>query len=572
MHDQALLTLAELQAHDPEGGKHGRWLCPFPDCAGHTDTRKHRNLDVEPEGNKSGVFFCHRCKAKGQLKDYWKDFVPESPKAKAQRVRLRRDQEEARKLDAIGQRFKARGKPLSVAALLALGASGQAPAAVVAPEVGGSSRTVHPELKEVLYRAGSLQGLDCDQARAFIALRGLAGHAEILQRARVKFSPDYMRKEATEGKRAWSGTPALVFPIADDAGQLVAFQGRLFTGLKDPKTGEEGSNKITFGPKSRGLFWGPGAREAYQRGEALAITEAPLDALTLAVCGVPAVALCGSSALPEFLSLRCFGRRFWLAFDADGPGDEAAKVIGAELARFGGIVARLRPEVKDWNAALQEGGALWDRTAAALLTLMGSEAKASPEEGEHGRSELGTMVPELSAVVGTERGELEQVGALPPHGLKHIETESPSEIEQNRTENGPALYGDQRQEVLSWALAEAKRGTLPEPSESLSLPSGQRITAGGAAVWLQEAQKRAEALSLMGSVSVDAERASLLVRQDMRALALWCADARVWLDSPATHRGAFCLLPWAGIMIDAELLALASEFEGDLPELDTPSL
>jgi hypothetical protein len=42
----------------------------------------------------------------------------------------------------------------------------------------------------------------------------------------------------------------------------------------------------------------------------------------------------------------------------------------------------------------------------------------------------------------------------------------------------------------------------------------------------------------------------------------------VWLDSPETHRGAFRLLPWAEVRINAELKALASEFEDDLPELD----
>lgn len=498
--DQALLTLAELEAHDPEGGKHGRYLCPFPACAGHTDVRQHRSLDVEPEGQKKGVFFCHRCKAKGQLKDYWKDFVPESPRLKAQRVRLRRDQEEARKLEEIGARFRGQatklagqGKPLSVAALLALGASGQAPAAPpaqVAPEAGGSSRTVHPELKEALYRAGSLQGLDCDQARAFIALRGFSGCSEILREARVKFSPDFGRREATEEKPAYRGAPALVFPISDDAGQLVAFQGR----KTEPG---DGLKVLTFGPKTRGLFWGPGAREAYQKGEALAITEAPLDALTLAVCGVPAVALCGSSAPPEFLSLKCFGRRYWLAFDADGPGDEAAQVIAAELRTWGAIVSRLRPsESKDWNDALQAGGVVWARTAAALLSIMGTE--------NHTKTTLKNSL------------FVEPLYTVP---------------------------GDRRQEVVSWALSEACRGTLPEPADTITLPSGQQIAADNAAVWLQEAQQWAEAHSLVSSVSVDAERAFLLVRQDMRALALWAADARVWLDSPESHRGVFCLLP-----------------------------
>jgi hypothetical protein len=179
-------------------------------------------------------------------------------------------------------------------------------------------------------------------------------------------------------------------------------------------------------------------------------------------------------------------------------------------------------------------------------------------EGEHGRSEL-------SEVVGTEGGdsgqaqgespsELSQVVPPAPPELKEVGIVSPHESEQNRTEKGPALYGDRRQEVLSWALSEARRGTLPEPSEALALPSGQRIAAGGAAGWLQEAQKRAEGLSHMGAVSVDAERAFLMVRQDMRALSILAADAS------------------RELLLLAELEDLAAELEGDLPELESASL
>jgi hypothetical protein len=115
------------------------------------------------------------------------------------------------------------------------------------------------------------------------------------------------------------------------------------------------------------------------------LTEAPFDALTLALCGVPAVALCGSSAPPEFLTRGAFGRRYWLAFDADEAGDKAAEAIGASLKRSGGLVERLRPSsAKDWNEALQAGGVVWDRTEEALRALIAREAKACPVAGEGG--------------------------------------------------------------------------------------------------------------------------------------------------------------------------------------------
>lgn len=505
---QTVLTRAELEAYDLEGGRGGRWLCPLPACVDHTDKRKHRSLALEA----SGVWNCHRCKAGGQLKDHWKPFTPRSRWEIQAETRKRRDAEETRKLEEIGARFKARARPRSVAkvgtlgqaALVALGASGQAPAAVIAPpgavqtsNENRSPRMVPPELKEVLYRTGTLQSLDDTRALSFLSLRGFGDgsnlhteYSELLTRARVKFAPDFGRREVTEEKKAYQGTAALVFPIFDDAGQLVAFQGRKTESGSDLKV-------LTFGPKTNGLFWGPGAREAYQKGDALAITEAPLDALSLAVCGVAAVALCGSSHLPEFLTCGAFGRRYWLAFDADGPGDEAAQVIAAELRTWGAIVSRLRPsESKDWNDALQAGGVVWARTAAALLSIMGTE--------NHTKTTLKNSL------------FVEPLYTVP---------------------------GDRRQEVVSWALSEACLGTLPEPAATITLPSGQQIAADNAAVWLQEAQQCAEAHSLVSHVSVDAERAFLLVRQDMRALALWAADARVWLDSPESHQGAFCLLP-----------------------------
>ena len=63
------------------------------------------------------------------------------------------------------------------------------------------------------------------------------------------------------------------------AGQLVAVTGRHTDGRDAPKA-------HTGGLKSLGLFATPGTLAA----DPLVITEAPIDALALAACGVPAVA------------------------------------------------------------------------------------------------------------------------------------------------------------------------------------------------------------------------------------------------------------------------------------------
>jgi DNA primase len=86
------------------------------------------------------------------------------------------------------------------------------------------------------------------------------------------------------------------------------------------------------------------------------LVEAPIDALSLAMCGFPSLALCGTSG-PSWLHLACGLRRVALAFDADEAGDAAAIAIGAQIAPFGARCQRLRPEgFKDWNEWLMERG------------------------------------------------------------------------------------------------------------------------------------------------------------------------------------------------------------------------
>lgn len=367
------LTRAEIEAHDPEGGKGGRWLCPLPACADHTDPRRHRNLSLEEHGPKTGLWHCHRCHAQGQLKDLWKPFEPKSRRDRQAEAQKRQSADISRRLEELGKRFK---RPLSAGALAALGAPSFAtvpPVEAPTPRTSPAPRLSAQELK----RAGTLQKLDTPPALAFVQSRGLADFLDLLQSAGVRFASDFGRREATPEKGAWSGTGALVFPLRDDRGALVALNGRVIA----PKEGQ--TKALTFGEKSEGVFWGPGSVEAFQKGGALAICEAPLDALSLAVAGVPSVALCGTHGLPEFLRRGVFGRRFWLAFDADTAGDDQSEALGASLRLLGATVERLRPEGgKDFNELLQTGGEPWTRTAEVLRALIAREAKATTGLGE----------------------------------------------------------------------------------------------------------------------------------------------------------------------------------------------
>lgn len=159
---------------------------------------------------------------------------------------------------------------------------------------------------------------------------------------------------------AFFGRPAVVFLLFDRDGTLTAATGRHLDG-GDPKA-------HTVGPKARTVFATPGARE----GTPLVITEAPIDALSLAACGVPAVALCGTS-WPDWLPGTCVFRRVALAFDADDAGDKAAEKLRPLLESFGAKVERWRPDgCKDWNEALTAG------SLAPQLRALGIDPPATP--------------------------------------------------------------------------------------------------------------------------------------------------------------------------------------------------
>lgn len=152
----------------------------------------------------------------------------------------------------------------------------------------------------------------------------------------------------------WYGRPAVIFPFCDRGGRLVAAQGRMID-QREP-------SKLSAGKIGTGAFCTPGALD----GRVVAICEAPIDALSLHLAGLPALALAGTGCKP-WLPAACRGRLVLLALDGDEAGDDgAAKLAGALV---GARCRRLRPEgVKDWNELLQAAG------VAGLRSWLESEA------------------------------------------------------------------------------------------------------------------------------------------------------------------------------------------------------
>ena len=110
------------------------------------------------------------------------------------------------------------------------------------------------------------------------------------------------------------------------------------------------------------MFATPGARSTTGR---LVITEAPIDALSLAVAGVPAIAL-GGTSWPDWLPSACALRPVVLALDADKAGDDGCTRLTGALQAYGATIERWRPSGgKDWNDLLTSLGA--DRLRAELM-------------------------------------------------------------------------------------------------------------------------------------------------------------------------------------------------------------
>ncbi|MCA1628054.1 MAG: toprim domain-containing protein [Acidobacteria bacterium] len=310
----AHLSLADLETNDrraPRGGRERRFLCPL---CGDTKARDaaHRSLVVNTQ---TGAWLCHRCGERGLLTDNWTDRAPQS----------RRDRARA----AVSRAF-------------ALPPRENAPQSQ--PEAAAATWRAWWETSTSLTDNGAATGA------AYVAGRGLP--ADVASAAGVRFSA------------AFYGRPAVLFPVQTQAGALVAVSGRFIDGRANPKT-------QTAGKKSGGVFATPGALDA----PLVAVCEAPMDALSLHLCGIPVVALIGTS-WPEWLPAALVFRSVLLATDADKGGDDAAVKLQPALEARGARTLRLRPRGgKDWSELLEKRGAAGLRAPLAPFSATMSDER-----------------------------------------------------------------------------------------------------------------------------------------------------------------------------------------------------
>jgi hypothetical protein len=340
MVDRVVLSLAELEALDPRapaGGVERRFCCPLPACADKPRDGAHRALSVNV---RSGAWRCHRCGGRGVLREQWR------PREQQQRAA-------ARRAFAILPPPAAPGPT-----------SDQAPASRSAPR----SWDWRADLAAAVPVTGT-------PGAAYLARRGVP--VDVAAAAGALYAA------------SWCGRPAVVFPLRDRAGAVVAADGRYVDGRDQPKA-------RTGGEKRLGVFATPGALAA----EPVAVVEAPIDALSLAAAGMPAVALGGTSA-PDWLARAVAFRRVALGLDADEAGDRAGPALAAQLGSLGAVVERWRPVgAKDWNDALRAHGA---RALAAALGTSDPAAAVEPVL----ENEAAALFADPDADVEGSRGELD---------------------------------------------------------------------------------------------------------------------------------------------------------------------
>lgn len=309
------VSLAQLESFDPHPvrqGNRARYLCLLsPMCREKPRDSAHRSLSVD---TMTGVFYCHRCSEKGKLREFWEERPARKPLIK--RTQLR-----------------------PVAALVSR--------AIVKTEKTTTKQEKKTDLALLREKMSSFAE-QFENSAAEYYLNGREISTEISRLAGCGFAPAWEHWEKKNDEWNLTGTDQrVVFPVRDENGELVAMHSRAITAEHFH------SSKITKGNKSRGVFYS--SPEVFES-PIVAICEGPVDALALASCDIPAVAMIGTTA-PKWLARMLRGKSVLIATDADKAGDEAAMKLKMALAPHTKNIFRLRPlHGKDWAEELALAG------------------------------------------------------------------------------------------------------------------------------------------------------------------------------------------------------------------------
>lgn len=205
--------------------------------------------------------------------------------------------------------------------------------------------------RELHQRNLTIARASCTTIKGTKAAEYLAGRGVHAQQQSAGYAPNWPAGVTTNSGLISPGYgPAVVFQFRTPAGDIVAAQGRF---LDPPVFDGQALKTWSVGAIGSGVFWTSGAREA----ATVAICEAPIDALSLAEIGLPAIALGGTGNQPAFLADLLAGRKVVLALDADAPGLDATIKLETMLQRSEMTRLKMPPgirgaHIKDVNEAL----------------------------------------------------------------------------------------------------------------------------------------------------------------------------------------------------------------------------
>jgi hypothetical protein len=297
--DRPILSLADLEAHDPDapsGGRERRFKCPLCTPAG-----RHLALNVE-----TGAWWCHRCLNYGLIRERWRN----QPGAAAFRSVKRAPQSTLTPCTAP--------KP---------------------PEPDKWSwRAFWEDCEPILWTPGA----------AYLRDRGIDD--ELAYEAGIRYA-DRFAVQDTAGKEWRRDERCILFPFRDRGGRVVAVNIRFI----DVPSSDQKRKTVTLGPRNTGAFMGPVAVADPLKRDPIVVVEGPIDALSLTMAGVPALALVGTAGtgwLPE----ACVLKNVALALDNDERGNDGAERLRGLLAPVGARMTRWRPAAKDWNDDLRVVG------------------------------------------------------------------------------------------------------------------------------------------------------------------------------------------------------------------------
>lgn len=453
------------------------------------------------------------------------------------------------------------------------------------------------------YHQRLLTSPDAKAARDYLRQRGLAG--DVARTFKLGWAPDDwdalsrsldvpldMLKEVglsfvnKRGKAQDSFRARVMFPIFTDAGEPVAFGGRVLPGSTDPAK-YKNSSETSIYAKSKTLYGLNWAKQDVVAADQVIVCEGYTDVIGFHRAGITrAVATCGTALTEDHVrTLKRFANNVVLAFDADQAGQGAAERFYEWESRYKVSVSVARfPEGKDPGdlaSSDPDGLARAIKTAQPFLgfrlqRVLGAASIASPEARSRAAEQAMAVVnehPDLN-VRKIYAGEVASHVGIPVADLVRVaerRTRNPalevpvSAAVTNRRENAEfvalALMIQQWDEIAPWmvealfvddvyrraflALAETQ-GEVNGAIEAADPDAREALER--AAVADVEAQPMAEALNLIAAAVRRelANRTSIVdpeqIREDREARLLL-----EQLDNPLTADvAAGELLGWLG--------------------------